>query len=69
MGLGILAVLIGLGAAGAGAYLGFAANGVALALPGALAGASPATVAVVMLVSGAVTMVLGAVSIVRSNQY
>jgi hypothetical protein len=69
MGLGILAVLIGLGAAGAGAYLGFVANGMPVALPGALAGASPETVAIVMLVSGAITMVLGAVSIVRSDHY
>ncbi|MBR0662289.1 hypothetical protein [Neoroseomonas oryzicola] len=69
MGLGIIAILIGLGAAGAGAYLGFATQGVPVALPGALAGASPETVAIVMLVSGAITIVLGAVSIVRSNEY
>lgn len=69
MGLGILAVLIGLGAAGAGAYLGFAASGMPVVLPGALAGASPETIAIGMLVSGAITVVLGAVNIVRSNEY
>ncbi len=65
MGLGILALLIGLGAAGTGAYIGFATNG----LPGALAGTSPETIAIVMLISGAITMVLGAVSIFRANEY
>ena len=41
MGLGIIALIIGLGAAGAGAYVGFATNGLPVALPGSLAGSSP----------------------------
>jgi hypothetical protein len=69
MGLGIIALIIGLGAAGAGAYVGFATNGLPVALPGSLAGSSPESVAIIMLISGAITMVLGAVSIFRANEY
>lgn len=69
MALGIIALLIGLGAAGAGAYLGFGATGVQLALPGGQTAADPETIAIVMLVSGALTMVLGAISILRADQY
>lgn len=69
MGLGIIALLIGLSAAGTGAYVGFATSGLPVALPGALAGTSPETVAIVMLVTGAITMLLGALNIMRSDQY
>lgn len=69
MGLGIVALLMGLGAAGAGAYVGFTTNGVPVTLPGGLPAAAPETVAIVMLLSGALTMLLGAVSIYRSEDY
>lgn len=69
MALGIIALLIGLGAAGAGAYLGFGSSGVQLALPVGQMAADPETLAIVMLVSGALTMVLGAISILRADQY
>ena len=69
MALGIIALLIGLGAAGAGAYLGFTTSGMPLILPGGLPATEPETIAIVMLVSGAITMVLGAVSIFREQEY
>jgi hypothetical protein len=62
-------LFIGLGAAGAGAYLGFGTVGVPLALPGGQLAADPETLAIVMLASGALTMVLGAISILRGDQY
>jgi hypothetical protein len=69
MGLGIVALLMGLGAAGTGAYLGFSASGTPVALPVGLPAAAPETLAIVMLVSGALTMLLGALSIYRSEEY
>ncbi len=69
MGLGIIALLIGLSAAGVGAYVGFATNGLPVALPGGLASSNPETVAIMLLISGAITMLLGAVSIFRSDHY
>ncbi len=68
MGLGIIALIIGLGAAGAGAYVGFATNGLPVALPGSLAGASPEAIAIVMLISGAITWGVGAPIISPANQ-
>ena len=69
MGLGIIAILMGLGAAGAGAYLGFGTNGLQLALPAGLPAVAPETVAILMFLSGAITMLLGAISIYRADEY
>lgn len=69
MGLGIIAILMGLGAAGAGAYLGFGMSGFHLALPAGLPAVAPETVAILMFLSGAITMLLGAISIYRADEY
>jgi hypothetical protein len=69
MGLGVVAFLLGAAAAGAGAYVGFAANGVLVALPGGLPAMPPETVATGMLAVGLVTMLLGLLSITRANEY
>lgn len=69
MGLGIVAMLIGLGTAGAGAYLGTAAGGVALTLPAGVPTADPGTISIALLVLGGVTTLLGAVSILRSHEH
>lgn len=69
MGLGIIALLMGLGAAGAGAYVGFGSNGMMVSLPAGLPAAAPETIAIFMFVVGAITMLLGAVTMYRSNEY
>jgi hypothetical protein len=69
MGLGIIALLMGLGAAGAGAYVGFGSNVMLVPLPAGLPAVAPETIALVMFVVGAITMLLGAVSIYRSSEY
>ena len=49
MGLGIIALLMGLGAAGAGAYVGFGSNVMMVPLPAGLPAAAPETIAIFML--------------------
>ncbi|CAH0310167.1 hypothetical protein [Roseomonas sp. CECT 9278] len=68
MGLGIIALLLGLGAAGAGAYIGLATSRLMVALPGGLPALAPETVAMAMVVTGALTMLLGVLSIYRSTE-
>jgi len=67
MVFGIVALLVGFGAAVAGAYVGFGTSGMAVALPAGLPATEPETVAIVMLACGAVTMLLGAISLHRTN--
>ena len=68
MALGIVALLIGLGAASIGAYVGFGTTGLLVTMPAGLPPVSPETAAMVMFVCGAVTMMLGAMSIYRSAE-
>ncbi|MBR0673865.1 hypothetical protein [Neoroseomonas soli] len=69
MGLGIIAFLMGFGAAGAGAYVGFKTTGMLVPMPAGLPAAAPETIAICMFVIGAITMLLGAISMYRSNEY
>lgn len=68
MGLGIIALLLGMGAAGAGAYIGLATSRLLVSLPGGLPAMAPETVALAMFVTGALTMLLGILSIYRSTE-
>lgn len=69
MALGVFAFLIGLGTAAVGAYVGFVSNAMMIRLPAGLPDAAPETIAICMFVVGAITMLLGAISMVRSNEY
>lgn len=69
MGLGIIAFLIGLGAAGAGAYIGFGSSTAVVSMPAGLPAAAPETIAICMFLVGAITMLLGAISMYRSHEY
>jgi hypothetical protein len=66
--LGVVALTIGLGTLLGGAYVGFGSTGVSVALPGGLPPASPETVAIFMFACGAVTMLLGAISIYKAHE-
>jgi hypothetical protein len=68
MSLGVLAFLFGLGAAAAGAWLGFATQGALVVLPGGLPAMPPATLGIAMLAIGLMTMMLGALSIYRAQE-
>jgi hypothetical protein len=68
MALGIIALVLGLGSAGAGAYVGFTANRMLVPMPGGLPAMAQETVAIGMFVVGALTMLLGVVTIYRSNE-
>ena len=68
MALGVVALLIGLGAAAGGAYIGFASTVRLIALPAGLPAAEPETVAIFLLACGAITMLLGAISIYKANE-
>lgn len=63
MGLGIVALLLGMGAAGAGAYIGLATSRMLVSLPGGLPAMAPETVALGMFMIGTLTMLLGIASI------
>jgi hypothetical protein len=69
MGLGVIAFLFGLGAAGAGAWVGFATQGAMVALPGGLPAMPPETLAIGMLALGLLTMLLGVLSIYKAQEY
>jgi len=58
----------GLGAAAGGAYIGFASTVRLIALPAGLPAAEPETVAIFLLACGAITMLLGAISIYKANE-
>ncbi|MBW6396718.1 hypothetical protein KPL78_02615 [Roseomonas sp. HJA6] len=68
MALGIMALLIGLGAAAGGVYIGFASAVQLIALPAGLPAAEPETVAILLVACGAITMLLGAISIYKANE-
>ncbi len=61
-------MLFGLGAASVGAYVGFVMTGLLVTMPAGLPPVSPETAAMFMFVCGAVTMMLGAMSIYRSEE-
>ena len=67
MGLGIIALMIGMGCAGAGAYIGFATSRMLVALPAGLPAMAPETVAMAMFMVGALTMLLGILNIYHST--
>jgi|GEM_PF-4796181 len=64
--LGVAALLIGFVAAMAGAWLGFRAAGMPIALPGGLPVLAPEAVAQFLGCTGGVTMLLGAFSLCRT---
>jgi hypothetical protein len=68
MGLGLIALLFGMGAAGAGAALGLSKARMLVELPGGMPAASPETMAIAMLAIGTLTMVLGVMSMYRANE-
>lgn len=68
MALGLVALMIGLGAAAGGAYVGFGTTARLITLPGGLPAVEPETVAIFMFACGAVTTLLGAISIYKANE-
>lgn len=66
MGLGIIAMLVGLGTAVAGAYVGVKTSRMLVTMPGGLPPMEPETVAMLLFTMGALTMLLGIVNIYRS---
>lgn len=67
MALGMVALMIGLGAAAGGAYIGFGASARLIALPAGLPAVEPETVAIFMFACGAITTLLGAISIYKAH--
>ncbi|WP_198376112.1 hypothetical protein [Neoroseomonas rubea] len=67
MALGIVAMLLGLAAAAGGALIGFGQTSRLIPLPGGLPAAEPETVAIAMFACGAITMLLGVVSIYKAQ--
>lgn len=68
MALGLIAMTLGIGAAAAGAYVGFGTSARLVPLPGGLPALEAETVAISMVACGAITMLLGAVSIYRAHE-
>ena len=66
MGLGIIAMLVGLATAAAGAYVGVKASRMLVSMPGGLPALEPETVAMALFTLGALTMLLGVVTMYRS---
>jgi hypothetical protein len=67
MALGVLALLIGLAALVGGAYFGFGTSARLVAMPAGLPAAEAETVGMFLVACGAVTMMLGVVSIYKAN--
>lgn len=67
MALGVVALLMGLAALAGGAYFGFATSARLVAMPAGLPAAEAETVGMFLFASGAVTMLLGVVSIYKAN--
>lgn len=67
MALGVVALLLGLGSVAGGAYIGFNAAARLVSLPGGLPAAEPETVAIFLFACGAITMLLGVVSIYKAH--
>ena len=68
MALGLFALMLGIGAAAAGAYVGFGIAARLVSLPGGLPALEAETVAISMFACGAITMLLGAVSIYKAHE-
>jgi len=66
LALGILAMLIGLAAALGGAYVGLGTSARLVSLPGGLPAAPSETVAILMFTCGAITVLLGAISLYKA---
>ncbi len=67
MALGLMALLIGIGTAAGGAYVGFGTAARSVALPGGLPAIESEVVALFMFACGGVTTLLGAFSIYKAN--
>ncbi|MBR0682518.1 hypothetical protein GXW74_18650 [Roseomonas eburnea] len=65
--LGVIAILIGLSAIGAGAWLAYGNVVWLFALPGGLPAAEAQTISVYLVACGALTTLLGALSIYKSQ--
>lgn len=65
--LGIVALLVGLGAVVGGAYVALRSTGALMVLPGGLPPTTPESVALFMCICGGVTALLGAVSIYKAH--
>lgn len=68
MALGLIALMLGIGAAAAGAYIGFGTSARMIPLPGGLPSLEAETMAISMVACGAITMLLGVVSIYRAHE-
>ncbi len=68
MALGLVALMIGLGAVAGGAYIAFRASARLISMPGGLAPMAPETVAIFMFACGAITTLLGAISIYKAHE-
>jgi hypothetical protein len=66
--LGVIALALGVGAIGAGVYVGFWMAGMPLGLPGALAEVPTETIAMGMVVTGGLTTMLGGISLQRAQE-
>ena len=67
MALGVIAIIIGFGAIAAGIWLAYGNAVGMLALPGGLPATEAQTVSVYLVACGAVTMILGALSVYKSQ--
>jgi hypothetical protein len=65
--LGWLALLVGLATAAGAAYIGLSASTRLVSLPGGLPPAHAETVAIVIFACGAITMMMGVISIARAR--
>lgn len=66
--LGLVSLIVGFGAVAGGAYLGLGISTRLIALPGGLQATPSETVAIVMAGCGAITMLLGAVSLYKAHE-
>ncbi len=67
MALGVIALLIGLGTATAGAWLGFGSRARLVSLPAGLPTMDAATLGMMVLACGVVTMLLGVISVYKAH--
>jgi formate hydrogenlyase subunit 3/multisubunit Na+/H+ antiporter MnhD subunit len=65
--LGAIAILIGLGAAGAGAWLAYGHTASIMPLPGGLPAAESSMISIYLVACGALTMLVGAFSIYKAQ--
>lgn len=69
MALGVVAMLLGLCAAVGGALIGLGSSARLVALPPGLPASDPETIAIAMFACGAITMLLGIVSIYKAQDH